>query len=164
MPRLSQFAAIWISMLIMAGYLIFYYFTEIYTSKFLSDWLALIGISFMSASTLPVAWRAFKNGVSTDRDKFIFSYWLIWTIVLAQRVWIITLSSFGRPSSWVESPISGMLAMSLAIAAGFGASAPLTGEIPMRKKEMFIFVVAAGFSGVIAGIAIGVFLVAGWAD
>ena len=151
-------------MLIMVIYLIVHYYTEIYTSKFIADWLALIGISFMSASTLPVAWRAFKNGVSTDRDKFIFSYWLIWTIVLYQRVWIITLSSFDHLPSWVESSISGMLAMSLAIAAGFGASAPLTGEIPIQKKEMIIFVIAAGFSGVIAGIAIGVFLVSGWAD
>lgn len=162
MPRISQFAAIWISVLLMVVYLIIYNYTEIYTSKFISDWLALIGISFMSASTLPVAWRAFKNGVSTDRDKFIFSYWLVWTIVLAQRVWIITLASFDRPVAWVESPVYGILTMSLAIAAGFGASAPLTGEIPLRKKEMIIFVIAAGFSGVIAGIAIGVFLVSGW--
>ena len=124
---------------------------------------ALIGISFMSASTLPVAWRAFKNGVSTDRDKFIFSYWLIWTIVLVQRMWIILLATFDRPPFWIDSPVSGILAMCLAIAAGFGASAPLTGEIPMRKKEMIMFVVAAGFSGIIAGIAIGVFLVGGWA-
>lgn len=164
MPRLSHYAAIWIAVLFLIGYGLLYNLTDYVTSKFVADWFALIGLSFMSASTTPVAWRAFKNGISTDRDKFIFSYWLIWTIVLWQRIWIILLAYFDRPVSWVQSPISGLLAVSIAIAAGYGASAPLTGEIPLRRKEIIIFAVAAGFSGVIAGIAIGVFLVSGWID
>lgn len=164
MPRLSHYAAILIALLVIISYLIIYRYTDIHLSKFIADWIALIGLSFMSFSTLPVAWRAFKNGISTDRDKFIFSYWLIWTIVLWQRIWIILLATYDRPVSWVQSPVSGLLAVSVAIAAGYGASAPLTGEIPLRRKEIIIFAVAAGFSGVIAGIAIGVFLVSGWID
>lgn len=164
MPRLSHYAAIWIAVLFLIGYGLLYNLTDYIISKFVADWFALIGLAFMSASTVPVAWRAFKNGISTDRDKFIFSYWLIWTIVLWQRIWIILLAFFDRPVSWVQSPISGLLAVSIAIAAGYGASAPLTGEIPLRRKEIIIFTVAAGFSGVIAGIAIGVFMVSGWID
>lgn len=164
MPRMSHYAAIWIAIMFLIGYGLLYSLTTYTTSKFVADWFALIGLSFMSASTLPVAWRAFKNGISTDRDKFIFSYWLIWTIVLWQRIWIILLASFDRPVAWVQSPVSGLLATSIAIAAGYGASAPLTGEIPLHRKEIIIFTIAAGFSGVIAGIAIGVFLVSGWID
>lgn len=164
MPRLSHYAAIWIAVLFLIGYGLLYNLTDYIISKFVADWFALIGLAFMSASTVPVAWRAFKNGISTDRDKFIFSYWLIWTIVLWQRIWIILLAYFDRPVSWVQSPISGLLAVSIAIAAGYGASAPLTGETPLHRKEIIIFTVAAGFSGVIAGIAIGVYLVAGWVD
>lgn len=164
MPRLSHYAAIWIAILFLIGYGLLYNLTDYFTSKFVSDWFALIGLAFMSASTAPVAWRAFKDGISTDRDRFIFSYWLIWTIVLWQRIWIILLASFDRPILWVQSPISGLLAMYIAIAAGYGASAPLTGEIPLHRKEIIIFAIAAGFSGVIAGIAIGVFLVSGWID
>ena len=33
-----------------------------------------------------------------------------------------------------------------------------------EEIETIIFAIAAGFSGVIAGIAIGVYLVAGWVD
>lgn len=164
MPRVSHYAAIWIAIMFLIGYGLLYSLTNYTTSKFVADWFALIGLSFMSASTVPVAWRAFKNGISTDRDKFIFSYWLIWTIVLWQRIWIIILASYDRPVSWVQSPISGLLATSIAIAAGYGASAPLTGEIPLHRKEIIIFAIAAGFSGVIAGIAIGVFLISGWID
>ena len=164
MPRLNQYSAILIAFSVLISYMIMYYNTDITTSKFIADWFALIGISFISFSTVYVAWRAFKNGISTDRDKIIFSYWLIWTIVLWQHIWIILLASFDRPVSWVQSPVSGLLATSIAIAAGFGASAPMSGEVPLHRKEIIIFAIAAGFSGVIAGIAIGVYLVAGWVD
>ena len=162
MPRLNQYSAILIAVSVLIGYMIMYQYTDITTSKFIADWFALIGLSFISASTTPVAWRAFKNGISTDRDRAIFSYWLIWTVILWQRIWIILLAYFDRPVSWVQSPVSGLLATSIAIAAGYGASAPLTGEIPLHRKEIIIFSIAAGFSGVIAGIAIGVYLVSGW--
>ena len=162
MSRLIHFAAIWIAFLFLIAYGLLYKLTDYYISKFIADWFALIGLSFISASTTPVAWRAFKNGISTDRDRAIFSYWLIWTVILWQRIWIILLASFDRPVAWVQSPISGLLAVTITIAAGYGASAPLTGEVPLHRKEIIIFTIAAGFSGIIAGIAIGVFVVAGW--
>ena len=164
MPRLSQYTAIFIAVSVLIGYLIMYRYTDFTTSKFIADWIAMIGLSFMSFSTMPVAWRAFKNGISTDRDMFIFSYWLIWTIVLWQHIWIILLTYLDRPISWVQSPVSGFLATSITIAAAFGALAPLSGETPLHRKDIIIFTIAAGFSGVIAGIAIVIYLVAGWVD
>ena len=164
MTRLSHYVAIWVAILFLIGYGFLYSLTNYGTSKFIADWLALIGLSFMSASTSPVAWRAFKNGISTDRDKIIFSYWLIWTIVLWQHIWIILLTYLDRPVSWVQSPVSGLLATSITIAAGFGALAPLSGETPLHRKDIIIFTIAAGFSSVIACIAIVVYLVAGWVD
>ena len=164
MPRLNQSSAILIAFSVLISYMIMYYNTDITTSKFIADWFALIGISFISSSTVYVAWRAFKNGISTDRDKIIFSYWLIWTIVLWQHIWIILLAYLDRPVSWVQSPVSGLLATSITIAAGFGALAPLSGETPLHRKDIIIFTIAAGFSSVIAGIAIVVYLVAGWVD
>ena len=163
MPRLNQYAAILIAVSVLICYMIIYRYTDFTMSKFIADWVAMIGLSFMTFSTMPVAWRAFKNGISTDRDMFIFSYWLIWTIVLWQRIWVILLASLDHPVSWVQSPVSGLLATSIAIAAGFGASASMSGEVPLHRKEIIIFAIAAGFSGVIAGIAIGVYLVDGWA-
>ena len=111
MPRLNQYSAILIAVSVLIGYMIMYQYTDITTSKFIADWVAMIGLSFMSFSTLPVA---------------------------------------------------GLLATSIANAAGFGASAPMSGEVPLHRKEIIIFAIAAGFSGVIAGIAVGVYLVAGW--
>lgn len=167
MSRLSSYAAIWLSGLIIVAYFVLYYQTDFITSKFVADWLALIGLAFMSASTTPVAYRAFLNGIRSDRDRFIFSYWLIWTLVLAHRCWIIILAlvkgqSLEMYDQWYTSPISGLIAIGFGLAAGFGGAAPFSGDLPVPRRELVIFTVAAGFSGIIAGIAIGVFFIAGW--
>ena len=167
MSRLSTYAAIWLSGLIIIAYFVLYYQTDFITSKFIADWLALIGLAFMSASTTPVAYRAFVNGIRTDRDRFIFSYWLIWTLVLCHRIWVIILAlAKGRSlelyDQWYTSPVSGFIAIGFGLAAGFGSAAPFSGDLPIPRRELIIFTIAAGFSGIIAGIAIGVFFVAGW--
>ena len=167
MSRLSAYAAIWLSGLIIIAYFVLYYQTDFITSKFIADWLALIGLAFMSASTAPVAYRAFLNGIRTDRDRFIFSYWLIWTLVLSHRCWIILLAlikgqSLEMYNQWYASPVSGLIAIGFGLAAGFGGAAPFSGDLPIPRRELVIFTIAAGFSGIIAGIAIGVFFVAGW--
>lgn len=167
MSRLSYYAAIWLSGLVIIGYFVLYYQTDFITSKFIADWLALIGLAFMSASTTPVTYRAFMNGIRTDRDRFIFSYWLIWTLVLAHRIWVILLAlvkgrSLELYDQWYTSPISGLIAIGFGLAAGFGGAAPFSGDVPVPRRELIIFTIAAGFSGIIAGIAIGVFVVAGW--
>ena len=167
MSRLSTYAAIWLSGLIIIAYFVLYYQTDFITSKFIADWLALIGLAFMSASITPVAYRAFLNGIRTDRDRFIFSYWLIWTLVLSHRIWVILLAlakgqSMALYDQWYTSPISGFIAIGFGLAAGFGGAAPFSGDFPIPRRELIIFTIAAGFSGIIAGIAIGVFFVAGW--
>ena len=169
MSRLSHYAAIWISGLIIFAYIIWFHYVGYYDSKFTADWFALIGLSFMSVSTAPVAYKAFMNGIRTDRDRFIFSYWLIWTLVLVHRCWIIiiSLSKYNYPdlyNLWYYSPVSGLIAVGFTLAAGFGAVAPFSGYVPVPKREIIIFIVAAGFSGIIAGIAIGVFIIAGWVN
>ena len=167
MSRISTYAAIWLSGLIIISYFVLYYQTDFPTSKFIADWLALIGLAFMSASTTPVAYRAFLNGIRSDRDRFIFSYWLIWSLVLSHRIWIIILALIkGQDmelyTQWYTSPISGFIAIGFGLAAGFGGAAPFSGDLPIPRRELVIFTIAAGFSGIIAGIAIGVFFVAGW--
>ena len=167
MSRISSYAAIWLSGLIIIAYFVLYYQTDLITSKFVADWLALIGLAFMSASTTPVAYRAFMNGIRTDRDRFIFSYWLIWTLVLAHRIWVIFLAlakchDAQMYDQWYTSPVSGLIVIGFGLAAGFGGAAPFSCDLPIPRRELIIFTIAAGFSGIIAGIAIGVFFVAGW--
>ena len=162
MSQVKNFAAVWVTVVLIIGYLVLYDNVDFIYSKFVADFLALTGLGFMLASTTPVAWNAFKNGISTDRDRFIFSYWLIWTVAFWHRVWITVLGLTGSPDWLRYSAVSGIIAIGFAVASGYGGVAPLTGEIPLQRREVIIFAIAAGFSGVIAGIAIGVFIVSGW--
>lgn len=162
MLQMRNFAAVWAAIVLAIGYLVLYESVDWIYSKFVADFLALIGLGFMSASTTPVAWRAFKNGISTDRDRFIFSYWLIWTVAFWHRVWITVLGLTKSPDWLKYSVVSGLIAIGFTVASGYGGVAPLSGDIPLQRREVIIFTIAAGFSGVIAGIAIGVFLVSGW--
>lgn len=164
MSRLKNYAAVWLAVILMLGYIVLYVQTEFIISKFVADLLALIGLGFMSASTTPVAYRAFVNGISTDRDKFIFSYWMIWTLALIHRIWITTLGLTGNPDWLRYSIISGMLAILFAIAAAYGGVAPVSGDAPLERRDILILTIATGFSSLIAGIAIGVFFVSGWAN
>lgn len=162
MSRIKNFAAVWVAAVTMVGYFILFEYTDFIISKFCADLLALIGLGFMSASTTPVAARAVLNGIRSDRDRFIFSYWLIWTVAFWHRVWI-TITGLMPDADWLRySFVSGMIGVIFALAAGFGGIAPITGEIALQRREVIIFTIAAGFSGVIAGIAIGVFIVSGW--
>lgn len=162
MTRLKNSAAVWVAAVTVIGYFVLFENTEFIISKFCADLLALIGLGFMSASTTPVAARAVLNGIRSDRDRFIFSYWLIWTVALIHRVWI-TVLGLTENADWLRySFVSGLIAVVFALAAGFGGVAPITGEIALQRRELIIFSIAAGFSGVIAGIAIGVFVVSGW--
>jgi hypothetical protein len=109
----------------------------------------------MAVSTFPVALRAMRNGIKTDRDRFIFSYWLIWNIVLLQRIWIILLSAhknFADYFDWLNSPVSGLITIGLAF----------TTTLDIPRKELLIFAMSIAMSALIAGIAIGVYLVSGW--
>ncbi len=169
MSRVVNYAAVWISILIVFSYLVLFQQVKYTYSKFWADWLALIGLSFMSASTFPVAAKAIANGIQTDRDRFLVSYWLIWTWVLIHRIWIIVLGLVkAKYAAYYDlfsmSPVSGLIAIGFFISAGFGGIAPFSSDTTMPRREVIIFSVAAGFSGIIAGIAIGVFWIAGWVD
>lgn len=162
MTQIRNYAAVWVAAVFVFGFLVLYVNTDFIISKFCADLLAMIGLGFMSASTTPVAMRALANGIRSDRDRFIFSYWLIWTMALIHRIWITILGLTGNPDYLHDLPVSGLIAVMFALAAGYGGVAPMTGEIPLQRREVIIFSIAAGFSGVIAGIAIGVFIVSGW--
>jgi hypothetical protein len=160
--KLRKYNSIWYFLMVITLYFGVHQYTQRVTSQFVANWVALIGASFMFASTTPVAWRAFKNGISTNVDKFVFSYWFVWTILLGKSISIIIPKSSVYSVDQVNGPVSVIMGVGIAVAAGFGASATITGKTPLREKEVIMFVAAAAFSGVVAGIAIGLFIVNRW--
>jgi hypothetical protein len=151
------------------GLYIWAYYQYGYTnSKFGADLAALVFLAFMSASTTYPAVKALKNMVRTDTDQFVVSYWSVWLVFLAQRLWVIYLGVLNTPESSLayqmarESPISGLIGIMIAISAAHGAAAPYSGTVKYHKRDLIIFLVAGAFSGIIAGTAAAVFVNSGW--
>ena len=164
MQHIRNYLALWASGSVIVLYLLFYFLTDIEISKFGADWLALIGMGFMSVVTLPAAWAALKQGIRDGADQLIFSYWLIWTTALVHRTYIIIFQLMGSPQ-WVrELPIAGLIGILFAITAGFGMLAPVSGPEKLARREIITTIIASTFSGIIAGITIGVYIIAGWVN
>lgn len=168
MSRLNTNLIIWLSALVIGVYIYAYYTFGYYNSKFGADLVALIGLSFMTAATTYPALRSFRNLGRTDTDKFIISYWSVWAIFLAHRLWVIYLGMLNTPETELEyiaareSIVSGLIAVFLGVSAGHGAIAPFSGTVELQKRDVIIFTAAGTFSGFIAGIAIMVFVISGW--
>lgn len=149
-------------------YIYSYYTYGFVNSKFGADLAALIGLAFMGASTTYPAIKAIKNWVRSDTDKFILSYWSVWMVFLFHRLWVIYLSVWNTEGNEAmyqflrQSPISGLIAIMIAVSAAHGAVAPFSGSIELRKRDLIIFTAAGTFSGIIAGTAVAVFWLVGW--
>lgn len=168
MSRLKHHYLPVVSLLGLVIYFVCYYRFGFVNSKFGADLAALVGLAFMGAATTYPAVKALRNLVRTDTDKFVVSYWMVWMVFLFQRMWVIYLGLFNNPESLAfynmlrESPISGLVAIMVAISAAHGASAPFSGSIAAQKRDLIIFTSAGVFAGIIAGVAIAVFVMAGW--
>ncbi len=162
MSSIKNFAAVWIGLMALTLYVILYYTVGYFQSKFVADWFVLLTTSFMSAATAPVAYRIIKRGITRGSDQFMLSYFLIVSFLLIQRIWLIILAQMGRPPEWAESIIPGFIATMIAIGAGYGMSSSLNEPAELPRREIIIMSVAAGISGVVAGMAIGVFILSGF--
>ena len=135
---------------------------RIWISKFVIDISAFGFITFIIISAGPAGIRAFKDGLKTGSDRFLFSYWLLWIFNLIQRAWVIFVGLLNRPEYLTHSPFPGLLAVMLIIAAAHGIVAPITGHERLETNHILLMVISGILSGIIIGIAIGVYIVNGW--
>lgn len=162
MSRLTNFAAIWISGVVIVLYFGLYYVFGRDDSKFVADWLVLIGATFMSAMTFTPAWNGIKSGGKSGSDQLMISFWMVWTFVLVQRVWIITTNLPNTPDYFRLSPVSGLIATMFAIAAGYGIAAPLSNSPEVPKQQIIPMLIATAISSIISGLVIGIYVARGW--
>lgn len=164
MSVFHNYAAIWLSLVVISLYLLTFNIFGFDNSKFGADLFALTIMAFISAATFPAAMRAMKDGIQTGADRFVFSYWLIWFLLLLYRIWIIFVALMDRPLYLIEGPISGLIAVMIGIAGTYGVAAPLTGPETLHRRDIIAFGVACLISGIIGGMAIGVYILGGWVN
>lgn len=155
-------ASIWLAAFVALVFLTSHYSIGFQVSKFIADIIAFGFISFIVVSVFPAAKKAFFSGLKNGSDRFIYSYWLIFLLILFQHAYIIAVGLLDRPIYLIESPISGLIAISIAIAAAYGIAAPLTGTEKLPHNHIVMMVISGIVSGMIIGIGLGVYFVSGW--
>ena len=104
---------------------------------------------------MPSALRAVRENIDTGEWQLIMAIFLVWFIVMCQRVYIIVFNWFGRPESWSDSPISGFWPYSFMIAGLLFLSAPGVEGSALRSQAIWSMVAAVAVGSMIAGILIG---------
>jgi hypothetical protein len=170
MHPIFKSSTVWVSISALIIFNILYYLQGFVISKFVADLTALALLTYMTSFTTPDALIAIRGGIKSANERFIVSFWLVWVLSLIHRFWILTIALVQqyrdgeRPLDLVESPISGNIAILFAIAGAYGAIAPLTGPIKMARRGYITMIIAASLASIVVGIAIGVYIVNGWAN
>lgn len=150
MSRITTSYAIWASLAVLVLYGLAFFFLGRDVAKMGADLLVLFGASYLSASIFPAVLTAIRDGVRRGGDRLLVSFWLVWFVIVVQRMWLIISSLSGDPRL-AELPVGGAIAVSIAIAAGYGIGAQLTSPPTMGKEEKFIMKVSLFIAGALVG-------------
>ena len=103
----------------------------------------------------PAAIRALKEGADSGEWQLILAIFIVWFVVLCQRIYVITFNWYDRPEAWALSPISGFWPYSYTLAGILFLSAPGVSGNTFRSQAIWAIVAAVAIGSLIAGILIG---------
>jgi len=103
----------------------------------------------------PSAYRAVKENADTGEWQLILAIFIVWFVVLCQRVYVISFNWAGRPDSWALSPAAGFWPYSYMIAGMLFLSAPGVKGDTIQSRAIWAIVAAVGIGCMVAGILIG---------
>lgn len=99
--------------------------------------------------------KAIREGADTGDWQLILAIFLVWLVVLLQRVYVAVFNWYGQPETWRESPIMGFWPYSYFIAAMLFLAAPGVQGDGLKKRSLWAILGAVFIGGLAAGIVIG---------
>lgn len=131
MSRLKNSMAIWAAPLALIAYIVLYYAVGRDVSKQIVDVAVLFGSSYIVASGLPGVLEGGRDRFRLPGDQFLLSYWLVWLVILLQRLYIVTINVTDDVTSQFLSdlPVAGAIALSMALSSGYSIGAQWSGGI-----------------------------------
>ncbi len=102
------------------------------------------------------AWRAVKEGGDTGEWLLIMAIFMVWALLLLQRVYSIVLNEQSKPvQDWLrESAITGFWPYSFTVAGMLFLAAPGVDEHGLTSKSVWAMVSGAAIGGIFAGVLI----------
>jgi len=103
----------------------------------------------------PSAYRAVKQNADSGEWQLILAIFLVWFVVLCQRIYVILFNWAGRPEEWAVSSVSGFWPYSYMIAGLLFLSAPGVKGDSFESRALWAIIAAVGIGGLVAGMLIG---------
>jgi len=103
----------------------------------------------------PSALRALRDDADNGEWQLILAVFLIWFVVLCQRVYVIAFNWNDRPELWSNSAISGFWPYSFTLAGMLFIAAPGVRSNGIEVRAIWSIVAAVAIGSLIAGILIG---------
>lgn len=155
MKAVSPNAAVWFALVGFVTYWVLAAFVPGPVLKDIFDSLAL-GVAVTIAITWQgAAWRAFKEGATEGEWQLVIAVFLLWVVLIMQRIYSIWFTFMGRPDWITQSPIPGFMAYSIMLAGIlFLTSAGLVDE-ERPRRYLWHIVFAIGLGCLVAGVVIG---------
>lgn len=103
----------------------------------------------------PSAWRAVRENADSGEWQLILAIFLLWFIVLSQRVYVIAFNWLDRPDWLASSAISGFWPYSYMMAGMLFLSAPGVKGHGIESGAIWSIIAAVAIGSLVAGILIG---------
>lgn len=109
----------------------------------------------ITATWFPSAMKALREGAGRGDLQLILAIFIVWFVVLCQRIYVIMFNYAGRPLAWSESAISGFWPYAFMISGLLFLSAPGVQGDRIGTRAIWSMVLAVAIGSLIAGILIG---------
>lgn len=103
----------------------------------------------------PAALKAVREGADSGEWQLILAIFIVWFVVLMQRIYVIIFNYAGRPDDWATSALAGFWPYSYLCAGLLFLSAPGVKGDTIESRSLWAIVAAVGIGGMVAGILIG---------
>lgn len=140
------------------GFLLYWLLAIFVPSSILRDVfnsLAFGAAVIITATWAPTVWHAMHRNSERGSWQLILAIFIVWVVIMCQRVYVIAFNWQGRPDSWVEGPIGGFWPYSFTMAGLLFLVAPGVHAQGVRSRAMWAIISAVGIGSLTAGILIG---------
>jgi hypothetical protein len=109
----------------------------------------------ITVTWMPSAMKAVKENADTGEWQLILAIFVVWFVVLCQRVYTILFNWYDRPDAWANSAVAGFWPYSYMIAGLLFLSAPGVQGDGIKNRSIWAMITAVALGSLIAGILIG---------
>ncbi|RWX72617.1 hypothetical protein [Mesorhizobium sp. M2A.F.Ca.ET.039.01.1.1] len=101
---------------------------------------------------MPSALRAIRENADSGEWQLILAIFLVWFVVMWQRIYVIAFNWYDRPEAWANSAVAGFWPYSYLIAGLLFLAAPGVKSDGLQSRAMWAIIAAVALGSFVAGV------------